>query len=420
MKADPAFLERAVAARRRLAEMHGWPESGVFASHRHALVMDLYEMVAVHRSRGRRSLLERLDDLLINPFGGFLSVAAAFAVTMLLAFKTGDLLSDLISTPLETVETSIRQSGSGLWAAVLCGLFDGFVAGAGIVLPYLIPLLILMAVFEDTGFLPRIAFMVDGMLHRFGLHGKSAIPLMMGLGCTVPAVMSARNMENSRDRLLVMLVVPFIPCSARSMVILALAGKYLGAWAVILIYAAGVAMALMVSLLISKLSRRAEAGFIMDVPPLRRPYPSVLVKKVWFRLREFLVFAWPVILASSILLSLMNHAGVEAAVNRVLAPLTTTVLRLPEQTGITLFLGFFRKELTLAMLGTALGTMDVSSVLSGAQILVLVIFVTLYIPCLATVSVIWKEGGAKAAALSVLLGLAAATLAAGCLARAIV
>ncbi|HWR68671.1 MAG TPA: nucleoside recognition domain-containing protein, partial [Desulfomonilia bacterium] len=153
------------------------------------------------------------------------------------------------------------------------------------------------------------------------------------------------------------------------------------------------------------------------VPPLRRPYPGLVAKKVWWRLKEFLAFAWPVIVVSSLALAFISHAGIDRMINGLLAPVTTVLLNLPEATGITLFLGIFRKELTLLMLNQALGSGDVSAILTPDQILVLVVFTVLYIPCIATISTLWKEGGWKVAFYSIALNTAVALLVAGSLAH---
>jgi ferrous iron transport protein B len=172
-------------------------------------------------------------------------------------------------------------------------------------------------------------------------------------------------------------------------------------------------VALMVSFALSRLQVDMSPGIIMDVPPLRRPYPGLVASKVWWRLREFLAFAWPVIVFSSLALAFISHAGLDRPVNALLSPITSGILRLPDQTGITLFLGIFRKELTLLMLNQALGADDVSTILSHGQILVLVVFTVLYIPCVATISTLWKEGGWKVALYSIALNTAVALAVAG-------
>ncbi len=414
---DPGFLRFVQQKRKDLAEMHNWPESGVFASHRHAIVFDLFENVARITHKHTLSLKERIDRFIINPVGGLAAIVGLLFFMFFASFELGDIISGLIESPLDALGQSLAGMADGLAAVAVSGLYDGFVSGIGIVLPYLLPLLVLMAILEDSGLLPRIAFMVDGLLHRFGLHGKSAIPIILGYGCNVPAIMAARNMEYERDRIITMLIVPFIACSARTVVILALAGKYLGGAVTTGIYLGNILITLAVSLFISRLQTREAPGIIMDVPPLRRPYAGLVAKKAWWRLREFMVFAWPVIIVSSLVLAFITHMGMDRIVNSLFSPLTSGILMLPDQTGITLFLGIFRKELTLVMLNQALGTHDVSMVLSSGQILVLVVFTVLYIPCIATISTLWKEGGWKVALYSVGLNTAVALLVAGGIAQ---
>lgn len=414
---DAAFMQYVGEQRRLLAEMHNWPESGVFSSHRHAFVIDLFEQIARVKHKTGMDLRERIDHFIINPVGGFVTIIGLLFFMFFASFELGDLISRLIEIPLAALGQTVRGMFGGLAGVVVSGLYDGLVAGIGIVLPYLVPLLVLLAILEDSGLLPRIAFMVDGILHRFGLHGKSAVPIILGYGCNVPAIMAVRGLEYERDRTLTMLIIPFIACSARTVVILALAGKYLGATYTTAIYLGNIMVALAVSSALSRLQVDMAPGIIMDVPPLRRPYPRLVANKVWWRLREFLVFAWPVIVISSLVLAFLSHMGVDTTINGFLEPITSGILRLPDQTGITLFLGIFRKELTLLMLNQALGTVNVAAVMSHAQILVLVVFTVLYIPCIATISTLWKEGGWKIALYSIALNTTVALVVAGGIAQ---
>ncbi|HRR68494.1 MAG TPA: ferrous iron transport protein B [Desulfomonilia bacterium] len=413
---DSDFLEYVHECRRSLAQIHDWPESGVFASHRHALVLDLFEEVAVVKSRAAVSPGEAIDRFIINPVGGLAATVGVFFSMFAVSFWIGNLIAGLVEGPLDSFGIYLNGHVSGSAGILVSGIYDGFTAGVGIVLPYLIPLLVVLSLLEDTGLLPRIAFMVDGLLHRFGLHGKSVVPIIMGYGCNVPAIMAARNLEYERDRVVTMLMVPFIACSARTVIILALAGKYLGAGYTTLIYLGNIAIALGISSALSRFSSDLSPGIIMDVPPLRRPYLHIVSRKVWVRILEFLLFAWPIIAVSSIALAVFSFIGIDGAINRLFSPVTEIILQLPSELGITLFLGIFRKELTLIMLNSALDTADVSLVLSPEQILVLVVFTVLYIPCIATITTLWKEGGAKVALLSIVLNTSVALAVAGAVA----
>ena len=415
--ASPEFLSRAISERKKLAEREGRAESLAPGSHRHALVLDLYEKVVRHRRGNVLGTREKVDRFIIHPLGGALTVVGSLLVTFFLAFFLGNFIASLVDVPFGSLRAGIEAMPRGIWPAVLIGLFEGVVAGAGIVLPYLVPLLVLLAIFEDTGLLPRIAFMVDGILHRVGLHGSSVVPLILGFGCNVPSIMATRTLENPRDRFVTMMVAPFVTCSARSVVIIALAGKYLGVLPTVALYLFGGIMSMAVSYSLTRSKKRRSLGVIMEVPPLRQPYPRIVARKVWLRLREFVLIAWPVLIVSSLALSLMSYAGLDSTINGLLSPLTTSVLHLPAAVGIPLFLGLFRKELTLVMLGAALGTDAIGTVLSTGQILVLVVFTMLYVPCIATLAAQWREGGWRTAAASALLNLGVSIAVAGGVAR---
>jgi ferrous iron transport protein B len=416
---DSAFAARAGEERRLLAEREGRPEASALGSHRHGLVLDLYEKVVRHKRGTVLGTREKIDRLIIHPLGGAIVVVASLLLTFYLAFFLGNAIAAMVDVPSASLRAAIQTLTPGLGPSLLLGLFEGVVAGVGIVLPYLIPLLVLLAVFEDTGLLPRIAFMVDGILHRVGLHGSSVVPLILGFGCNVPAIMATRTLDNSRDRLVTMLVIPFMTCSARSVIIIALAGKYLGVLVTLGLYLFAGLISMAVSFGITRSKRRRSLGVIMEVPPLRRPYPTMVARKVWMRLREFVVVAWPVLIASSLGLSLVSFLGMDGAINRALSPLTVSWLNLPVALGIPLFLGLFRKELTLLMLAAALGTDAIGTVLSQGQILVLVIFTMLYVPCVATIVALWREGGWRTAAASSMLNLAVSIAVAGGVGRLI-
>jgi ferrous iron transport protein B len=329
------------------------------------------------------------------------------------AFKLGEIISDVVEGPFEMLTAWAGATHVVFWKIILTGFIQGLESGAGIVLPYLVPLLFLLAIFEDTGLLPRIAFMVDGILHRFGLHGKAVMPMILGYGCSVPAIMSIRNLDTPRDRFITRLVVPFVSCSARTVVIFGLVGKFLGPYWVLVMFVGNIIVALIVSLILSRFKADLSCGIIMDVPPLRRPYLGIALKKVWIRLYEFLTLGWPVLIISSIVLSVLSLYGIDQWFNNALKPLTVGILGLPIAVGVTLFLGVFRKELALLMLVAALGTSNIGAVLSKGQIIVLTTFIILYIPCIASLTTLWKEGGWKTATASALLSFTVAIIVAG-------
>lgn len=417
-KTSPAFIDFVNKERQLLAEMHRWPEEEVMSSHRHVNVLNLYERIVTHTqiSNIKFNIKDFIDNIITNPFGGIIAVVAPIFFMFYLSFEFGDFLAGVIGTPLTRATEWIGSYHFGNFfflKFILLGLVQGLEAGLGIVIPYLLPLLFLLAIFEDIGLLPRIAFLVDGILHRFGLHGKAVLPIIMGYGCSVPAIMATRNFDNPVDRLILQLTIPFIACSARTAVILGLVGKYLGPWWITIVYLANILLTLLISLFLTKLKKDVSFGTIMDVPPLRIPNINTSLKKVWHRFYEFLILGWPVVIISSIILSILSLYKIDDFINSILSPITVHILHLPAAIGITLFLGVFRKELTILMLASALGTTDIISVLSKGQILTFTTFILLYIPCIASITTLWKEGGWKVALLSAIMGLIIAIIFAG-------
>lgn len=411
--ADPSVAERARALLRDLAARRDLPEESVMPAERHRLAMSLAREVT-EAVPARRTWGDRVDDVVLHRVWGLLVAAAAFAALFAVAFLVGDAIAGLFARPFDALGEALRPlAAASLPGALLKGLVDGVAAGVGIVLPYLLPLVLFMSLLEDVGYLPRAAFLMDGALQRLGLHGKSLVPLILGYGCNVPALMATRTLESRADRVVTALLVPLVACSARTVVILALVAATLGPLWALGFYVLNLAVAALVGKGLSAIVKRKSLGILMDIPPYRVPPLRAIGKKVWFRIYEFVVAAWPVLLVASLVLSALEHAGVAAWLNEALRPLTEGVLGLPAVVGVTLFFGLLRKELSLVMLYQALGTENVASAMSPAQIAVFTLFVTFYVPCVATITALVREVGWRGALASIVLNTAVAFAVAG-------
>jgi ferrous iron transport protein B len=287
---------------------------------------------------------------------------------------------------------------------------QGIGGGVAIVLPYFLPLLLLSAFLEEVGYLARAGFLLDTFMHRIGLHGKSVSPLILGFGCNVPALMATRILESRRDRILTSLLIPFIPCSARTTLILALVAFFLGPWWALGFYVLNILLVAALSRVLSWVMKDESPGLILEIPSLKLPTFKNIVLKVWIQLKSFLQLAWPLLIAGSVVLGLIQSFHGDAVINAGLAPLVNKVLGLPRELGVTLIFGFLRKELSLLMMLQALGVdyAQVMSVLTRQQIVVFTAFVSLFIPCLSTFVVLWKESGKKVAFVSAGLSLGVA------------
>ncbi len=399
-----ALIETAARERRLLGEMHGWPEDTVFASHRHALAVDLFEAVATVRPRRHPSRRERLDDWLMHPVLGLVLALLVFAGLFGVSFHFGNWLSAVVAGPFDRLLEAVAPGeGAGLWAFLAQGFLQGVSGGVGIVLPYLLPLLLILSLLEDVGYLPRAAFLVDGLLHRVGLHGKSVIPLILGYGCNVPGIYGTRILESHRDRVLTALLVPLTACSARTVVILALVGATMGPGWALLVYGLNILVTALAARAMSALVPGQVTGLLMDIPSYRIPPVKAVAQKVWFRVREFLVQAWPILVVASMGLALLEWSGVEQGINRILAPVTSGLLGLPEVLGVTLFFGILRKELALVMTFQALGTQHPAQVMTPVQLLTFTLFLTFYVPCISTLAAQVREVGLRWTAVGVLV-----------------
>lgn len=375
---------------------HGRQADTVISSERHALTMNIFEEVTKVRDP-LKTFREKVDDLLTSEYLGYPLLLAIMLGIFFVVFEAGSLLEE----PLVGVFDSIieRLPGyfeeSSLVYFVLKGLLEGFAGGLGVAIPYLIPFFIGLTILEDTGYLPRMAFLMDTVMHRIGLHGKSVIPIIVSYGCNIPGVMATRILESERDRFITATISVLIPCAARTTVILGLVGAYIGGLAAGGLYLFNLIVLMLLGKILTRFIPEITPGLIMEIPPLRVPTFRNVYMKTWLRLKDFIVYGWPLLIVSSILLSFLEYFKIEHYLNQTLSPLVSYILGLPEQTGITLLFGILRKELSLIMLFQAMDTTNLGAVMTSVQLVVFTIFTVFYMPCVGTVGVLIREFGIK-------------------------
>jgi ferrous iron transport protein B len=277
------------------------------------------------------------------------------------------------------------------------GFFWGVGAAVTIVLPYIVPFYILLGILEDSGYLPRAAFLMDNLMHKIGLHGKAFIPLLLGFGCNVPACVGCRIMETDRERFLAGFVVTLVPCAARTVIILGLVGRYLGLAAALALYLLDLCFVFVLGRLAFRVLPGEPMGLIMEMPPYRTPAVKSVLNKTWVRTKDFVYVAFPFIIGGSVLLQLLSATGLISVLADLMSPLTTSWLGLPPVAGIPLIFGVLRKELSLVLLANLAGTFDFSRILTPVQMIVFAIVTMIYIPCIATIAALVREFGAKRA-----------------------
>ncbi|MBN2361094.1 MAG: ferrous iron transport protein B [Deltaproteobacteria bacterium] len=371
---------------------------------RHNLAFVLFEQVARVGRTPRRDLKRELDRIFMHPVLGYLMLALILAGAFALVFLVGRAIEPAILALFDrTSELAAAALGRDTVSnAVAHGILAGIGGGMVIAVPYLLPFFLILSLLEDSGYIARIAYLLDGLLHRIGLHGTSVIPLVLGYGCTVPGILATRILNSRRDKLITATLTSLIPCSARMTIIFGLVGFFISLPAAIGVYAIDLVVVIATGKVLSAAMPEVNPGLLMELPRYHLPQLKALAHKTWFRLREFVIIAWPLLIAGSVVLELINHWQLTPHINAGFAFFTRGVLGLPPAVGITLLFGLLRKELALVLLFGALGTSDVGSVLSSVQIFTFVVFVTFYVPCLATIAALARElGWRTAAAISV-------------------
>lgn len=365
----------------------------IISSVRHNMAFNIFERVAKVGKPPQRDFRKKIDDLLMHPLWGFVAMVVIFYLTFTLIFTIGGLIEPLFINNFEKLKAGIAvfAKGSPFLLAVLNGIVQGIGGGIGIVIPFLLPFFIMLSLFEDTGYLARVAYLIDNIMHRIGLHGMSAIPILLSYGCTVPGILATRILKSPRDKFITATLATLVPCSARMTIIFGLVGFFISMKAAIVIYLLNLAVIGLTGKVMSKLMPEITPGLLMEIPRYHAPKGTVVMAKTWLRLKDFVVVAWPLLIAGSIVLEFISHMHLTEPINNFLSPFTSGILGLPAALGITLVFGIMRKELALVLLFAAIGTNDVLTVLTPTQVYGFTIFVTFYIPCLATIAVLAKE-----------------------------
>lgn len=361
--------------------------------------------IALPPSRERRAVEAWLDRLFLHPRWGVAGSLLVFAGVLFVVFQLSAWLDAMTTARLADLLAGWQPRSTA--GVIGRGVADGLVGLVGIVVPYMIPLVMLLVALEQAGIMPRIARVIDRAFHHMGVHGGVSVAFLIGLGCNVPAIANAAAMTRGRERLVASILITFVPCSARSAIILALAGKYLGAGSVLAIFATAAAV---IAILGRFLSRRGglDSARKHPIPPYAIPRAKAVLAETWRRSRDVLTIVLPLLVAGSVALALLTHTGADRVVNGLLAPLTSGWLGLPTALGVPLLFGVLRKELSLLMIFQALGTLEVGTALDPVQLMTLLLFLTFYIPCLSTFAVMLRTLGMRQALHSVSISLGAA------------
>ena len=368
-----------------------------------------------------RSLTDSLDAVVTNKF----LAVPIFLIIMLLIFgvtfgRAGNFLKggaqyliDGIAAP--AAGRLLASSGAPEWTRSL--LLEGIIPGVGAVISFLPQIMLLfffLLLLEDSGYMSRAAFIMDGFLRKAGLNGKAFIPMLMGFGCTVPAVMAARTMENEKERRLTIMLVPFMSCAARMPVYAMFAGVFFNehqGLAVFSIYILGIAIALLAGRVLKKfLFKGEEPPFVLELPEYRLPGLNTLIMHLWDKCKDFLTRAGTLIFSMSVIIWVLRNfdftfhaasSGGESILGRLGAAVAPALAPLgfgSWQAAVSLLSGLVAKEAVISSMTVLYGVSGpeaLSNMLAGvctpAAAYAFMVFILLYVPCIAAFGTIKRE-----------------------------
>ena len=381
---------------RRFVETHGDHISVHIARDRygdaHVMVME-----TVHRSTRNMTRAERISELTTNPSTGIPILIGVLALTFLILIGVGGLIAEwidyLYTTFIGTALIDVGRSiGGDIGEALMTGIDSSFQAILGLVIPYIMVFYIMLGILEDTGYLPRAVVLMDRLFHHFGLHGNAFIPMMVGFGCNVPAILATRTLRSKRERIILCsMICMAIPCSAQLAIMTGVTGRYAGVPWVFVIFAILIALAIVIGIVLNKRMRFEPSNLAMELPELQLPRASNVLNKMWMRSSDFFKLAVPLLIVGSVIIELCIYYNVLDALVEPMSWLTVGLLGLPAVTIICFIVGIVRKEMSYGMLIIvgAITEMDPS------QFVVYGVVMSIYMPCIATIAAMRGELGWK-------------------------
>ena len=373
----------------------------------------------------RESLTEKADRVLTHPIWGVPVFLGIMAMVFFLTFTVGDAVKGLFESWMDLAFTVARSTLQNLGTAdwLISLIVDGIMTGVGGILTFLPNIFILflaLAFLEDSGYMARVAYVMDGIMGRVGLSGKAFLPMVLGFGCTVPAVMASRTLENQQDRKKTILLTPFMSCSARLPIYVLFADMFFGKYAMIAafsLYALGLLMAIAIALVIGKFWKSNEkATLLIELPDYKVPNARTIRIYVWEKVKDYLTKAGTTIFVASIVIWFILNYGIHgmttdvtqsfgAQIGKVLAPVLVPAGLGTWQIVVALISGLSAKEVVISSFSVLYGVNNVNSVQGMAVLSAslgsvgfgalnaysLMVVCLLYTPCVATLATIKRE-----------------------------
>lgn len=351
------------------------------------------------------TLLDIISEITIRPSTGIPIALFTLFLTFLITRFIGESLINTILDPLfnnfylpvitklteklntsETIKnfllgtTPIPMESFGI-------LTTGMYIPIVVVAPYIVAFYLMLSILEDIGYIPRIAIMVDSLLHKLGVHGYSSVPILLGFGCKVPGILATRILETKREKIIAtILVLTISPCMPQTAMIISLISPY-GIRYVVLTFFIIFLNSIFVSFLLNKLLKGETPELFLEIPPYRMIHLPTLFKKLYLRIKEFFLDAVPLIFLGVLIMNIFDIIGLNKFFSDTLGKILMPILNLPKEVSSVVILGFLRKDVSIALLKPFN--------LTVTQLIVASIFMVLYLPCVSTFFVILKEHGLK-------------------------
>ena len=388
------------------------------ADMRYSFIEKLCADTVSHPAESREHLRSvKIDAVLTHPVFAIPIFIGIMAAIFWLTFGViGAALSDLLEAAVSGVTAATENwlINFGTNPVLRDLIINGIFAGVGSVLsflPIIVVLFFFLSLLEDSGYMARVAFVMDSLLRRIGLSGRSFVPMLVGFGCSVPAILSARTLASERDRRMTILLIPFMSCSAKLPIYTLLTAAFFpehGALVMILLYLIGILLAILVGLAFKNtLFSGNPVPFVMELPNYRLPSPKSVALLIWEKARDFLTRAFTVIFVASIAIWILQTFDIRfnlvadsassmlASVGRVIAPVFAPLGFGDWRAATALLAGFSMKEAVVSTFAVLAG--DLSTLFTPLTAFVFLVFTLLYTPCIAAVGTVRKELNARAA-----------------------
>ncbi|AEG17782.1 ferrous iron transporter B [Methanobacterium paludis] len=347
------------------------------------------------------SILEKLADASVHPVFGFIIAIIVVFLTLEVVIGFSNLLINYIMDPfyynyygpfIQNLVTSAFPQGlihdiligTGYQSATSFGILTtGFYVEVAVVLPYILSFYLVLGFLEDFGYLPRLAVLIDSLMHKIGLHGYSIIPIILGFGCNFPAVLSTRILEGKREKFIAATLIAIsVPCMAQTAVIIGLLGPY-GIQYIAIVYGTLFIIYILVGLILNQLLKGESPEIFLEIPPYRIPHLKTLLTKTGNRVKSFLIEAVPFVFLGILVINLMYIFGIMNALIALLAPVLSNLFGLPNDAIGALIMGLLRKDIATAMLAPL--HLGVNQLVVASTVL------AVSFPCIATLVILIKE-----------------------------